>query len=152
MGLLSQAWPVTEGRLGWVNVGTRQERSVTQEDTGGRERTLAWEPRDLDSGPSSVSLGSDTRLVSSLLWVSPTNTSELTPKAEHLYPICWTYFSKPHLMCKFLPPSVFKFPFCRYSYLVGLLGEFNDSTEKRWGHLPGSPQRGREREDDPQKD
>ena len=89
MGLLSQAWPVTEGRLGWVTVGTRQERSVTQEDTGGRERTLAWEPRDLDSGPSSVSLGSDTRLVSSLLWVSPTNTSELTPKAEHLYPICF---------------------------------------------------------------
>lgn len=92
-------------------MGTRQEQSVTQEDTGGRERTLAWEPRDLDSGPSSVSLGSDARLVYSLLWVSPTNTSELTPKAEHLYPICWTYFSKPHLMCKCLPPSVFKFPF-----------------------------------------
>ena len=34
VGLLGQAWPVTEGRLGWVNVGTRQEQSVTQEDTG----------------------------------------------------------------------------------------------------------------------
>ena len=81
VGLLGQAWPVTEGRLGWVNVGTRQEQSVTQEDTGGMEGTLAREPRDLDSGASSVSLGSDLRLVSSLLWVSRTNTSELTPKA-----------------------------------------------------------------------
>lgn len=95
-------------------MGTRQEQSCDPRRHPGRWREH-WpgtqRPGFRRPAQSLLAVTSDWCLPFS--GVSRTNTSELTQRHSTCTPSSGHIFPKPHLMCKCLPPSVFKFLFCK---------------------------------------